>query len=198
MNIDECVANYIQRFRDRARSEIAYCAKQKTLSDAITVAAACTHADGKRHSHQRRIPLSVLGEAARELHAHNEALSIAKSFGQLHAKIDAVIGPIHGIGRLAVYDISHRIGAFLDLEPENVYLHAGAREGAAILGIFGSVIEKRQLPDAFAPLTAAEIEDCLCIYKDALGGLGASPADYGQRTPVSSCLSEVSRGVPHC
>ncbi|WP_372922963.1 hypothetical protein [Roseovarius sp.] len=200
MTIDECVADYIRRFRERARAEIADFAKQKqeSLSEVITLAAACQCKDGKRHSHQRRIPSAVLSEAARELHAHQEALSTAQNFNQLHSRIDAVIGPIHGVGELTVYDIAHRIGGFIGLEPEEVYLHAGARVGAAALGVYGKVIEKDQLPDAFAPLTAAEIEDCLCIYKGLFSEESASPSDCDKRAPVSGCFPKVSKRVRSC
>jgi hypothetical protein len=36
-----------------------------------------------------------------------------------------------------VYDIAHRIGAYLRREPEAVYLHAGTREGARALNLGG-------------------------------------------------------------
>ena len=42
------------------------------------------------------------------------------------------------IGDLTVYDISTRIGAFLKLEPNRIYLHAGTRIGArALLPVTG-------------------------------------------------------------
>jgi hypothetical protein len=52
-------------------------------------------------------------------------LKKAKSFAELHHIVAKEIGPIRGIGDLAVYDIAHRIGAYLGREPEAVYLHAG-------------------------------------------------------------------------
>jgi hypothetical protein len=71
-----------------------------------------------------------------------------------------------GIGELAVYDIAHRIAAFRGKEPSLVYLHRGTCVGARHLGFTGKTLDPRLLPSSFSCLTAAEIEDCLCIYKD--------------------------------
>jgi hypothetical protein len=51
-----------------------------------------------------------------------------------------------------------------------VYLHSGTRDGARALGLGRGrdTLRKHELPREFEELTAAEIEDCLCIYKDAL------------------------------
>ena len=80
------------------------------------------------------------------------------------------IGQIGGVGVLAVYDIAHRLGAFRGKEPKLVYLHSGSAEGAALLGFTGPTVDKKELPEAFSPLTCAEIEDFLCIYKKQLVG----------------------------
>jgi hypothetical protein len=48
-----------------------------------------------------------------------------------------------------VYDIAHRIGAFLRKAPALVYLHRGTKEGAAILGFKGKTIDPKLLPPAF-------------------------------------------------
>ena len=85
------------------------------------------------------------------------------------------IGGIHGIGELAVYDIACRIGAFLGLSPERVYLHAGTREGARALGLRGASVRKMDLPRAFGRLSPGEIEDCLCIYNADIRRLTAAP-----------------------
>ena len=39
------------------------------------------------------------------------------------------------LGELTVYDVAHRIGAYLQLEPDVVYLHRGTRIGARYLGL---------------------------------------------------------------
>lgn len=40
-----------------------------------------------------------------------------------------------GVGPLAVYDVSDRIGSYLGIRPEKVYLHCGVRQGARALGL---------------------------------------------------------------
>jgi hypothetical protein len=103
----------------------------------------------------------LLQGAARKLQA-------SADFRVLHDVVERSIRPIRGIGELAVYDFSLRIGAFLGLSPTMVYLHAGARDGARALGLKGVRLDPRELPPAFSKLSPAEIEDCLCIYKNEL------------------------------
>ena len=52
----------------------------------------------------------------------------------MHDIVSDVAADFHGIGSLTVYDTATRIGAFLKLEPDRVYLHAGTRDGARALG----------------------------------------------------------------
>jgi hypothetical protein len=70
-----------------------------------------------------------------------------------------------------VYDIAHRIGAYFGKLPENVYLHAGTRIGARAFNIKGDSIDPKTLPKPFLWLSPAEIEDCLCIYREELHGV---------------------------
>jgi hypothetical protein len=121
--------------------------------------------DGRRHPHQRRIPGRVLQQAATAL--ANASFAVA-TFDNLHEAVRRTIGPLRGIGELAVYDVAYRIGAHVGLAPDRVYLHAGTREGARALGLGGTVLSKGELPKAFHQLSPGEIEDCLCIYKDDL------------------------------
>jgi len=77
------------------------------------------------------------------------------------------------IGPLTVYDTALRIGARLGLSPQKVYLHAGTRHGAAVLG-FGPdrpSISLSELPKPLDELNAEEAEDVLCIYAADLARL---------------------------
>ncbi len=71
---------------------------------------------------------------------------------------------------------------YLGIEPDLVYLHRGARQGAAVLGLNGATLDPKQLPKSFRQLTPAEIEDVLCIYKNELAGSPLAPQ-------VSGCVS---------
>jgi hypothetical protein len=122
--------------------------------------------DEKRHDHQRRIPVDILEVAKRRLQECANELRNASSFDELYALIESKIGNVSGIGDLTVYDVAHRIGAYLNLEPQSVYLHAGTRDGARLFGLQGREIHHYELPLAFQKLSPAEIEDCLCIYRE--------------------------------
>jgi hypothetical protein len=167
-NLSAIAENYIRRFRKSARSELLRYRMQRSLRDAVCEASLSCLSNGNRHPHQRRIPGQVLNAAKIALRARATRLSKASSFSELYDSIEETIEPIRGIGRLTTYDIAHRIGAFLNLEPELVYLHAGTKDGARALGFRGNTIDVTSLPIELRCLTAAEIEDCLCIYKHDL------------------------------
>jgi hypothetical protein len=186
MNFAAIVRDYTTRHREKARREVRYYMLQRSLEDAVREAALSRLPSGKRHPHQRRIPLRILQAAERRLRAIAVQLQAATSFAELHDLIDRQIKPIRGIGDLAVYDIAHRIGAYLRHAPDAVYLHAGTREGARALNLAGKTIDMSELPAGLRKLSAAEIEDCLCIYKDALLG---RELRFGTRTLCQRGLS---------
>jgi hypothetical protein len=143
-------------------------ANQPSLTDAIRVATLSEY-EGKRHRHQRQHP-DILDEAGRRLQARQKELEACRGrpFDELFEYVGDIIGSIEQIGRLAVYDIATRIGAYLGLTPEYIYLHRGTREGARALGLRGKKLSRDQLPPAFHTLTPAELENCLCNFKDEL------------------------------
>lgn len=186
MTYDEIVNDYVRKYRDGARRELHGFERERSLSAAIRRAALCQREDGKRYSHQRRIPGRVLEEAELRLQAAERSLAKVADFETLFRLLDEKIGGIHGIGALTVYDIAHRIGAYLRKEPTRVYLHAGTKVGALALGIEGDVLDPEILPKQFMRLSAAEVEDCLCLYKNDLKGLksGNNHGRSGCRAPV--------------
>ncbi len=187
------VDQYIRDHREAARSESDFYAQQPTLTSAIHVAA-LSELHGKRHSHQRRIPKQALASAERLLQSAARKLQSSTDFNALHDVIERLIRPIKGIGELVIYDVSVRVGAFLGLSPTVVYLHAGAREGARALGFKGNRLDPRQLPPVFGKLSPAEIEDCLCIYKDRLRS-GRSQAKSTCMIPIRSS-TKLGCGAP--
>ena len=180
MTLDQIVSDYISRYRTVARAETRFFASRRNASEAICAAALCVLPDGKRHPHQYRIPKVLLEQAEARLQLASNRLSTAFQFDELHDVVAREIGAIRGIGALTVYDITHRLGAFFGKTPQRVYLHAGTRQGAAIFGLRGESIAPHQLPNAFSRLDAAEIEDCLCIYKAELKS--------AERISSSSCI----------
>jgi hypothetical protein len=173
MTLDEIISDYIREYRDDARAEMRFFEIQRSPSAAIHKAALCELPSGKRHSHQRRIPRALLEQVEARLQAIGRKLAKAADFAALHQSVEDEIGGIKGIGALTVYDIAHRIGAHFGRAPQLIYLHAATRTGARAFNIKGDSFDPKILPNAFSPLAPAEIEDCLCIYKDELRGAPA-------------------------
>jgi hypothetical protein len=120
--------------------------------------------------HQRRISPDALRAFAQLLLRKENDMRSCRTFQALLALIDAESRKLWKKAELTVYDTALRIGAYLDLEPEEVYLHRGTREGAKALGFDGNrkSIRPSELPTEFQQLKPCEIEDCLCIYKNHL------------------------------
>lgn len=165
---DAIVQTYLGRNAESEDRYIRFFRIQNTLADAVTKAAMAELPGGGRFSHQWKIPTSAL-TAARDALLKID-LSQAQSFHELHAIIAKTIGPIGGIGELTIYDTAHRIGAFLGLRPESVYLHAGVRSGAKAIGLDyrAATLPISVFPKPFQKLLPEQVEDCLCIYKEDL------------------------------
>lgn len=98
-------------------------------------------------------------------------LKQCKSFDELWQEVGKI--QVVGIGELSKYDTATCIGCECNLYPQYVYLHAGATEGAAAIGVKGKKVLKEVFVARFAAFEALEptqIEDFLCIYKSCLRG----------------------------
>jgi len=168
--LEDVVASYIRDFRPRADRELDFFRNCTNPRRAVKYAGLSMLPSGKRHPHQYRIPLSILREVERDLQAVSASLRSCATFDELFRLVQSEIGGICGVGELTIYDVTTRLGAYLGLEPERVYLHAGTKEGARYLGINTrrESFEPSELPCAFRKLRPREIEDCLCIYKRQL------------------------------
>lgn len=173
-SLSDVIDDYIRGHRVPAAAEMDFF-HNASLPVAIEYAALYKLADGHRHPHSYRRQLPALEEAYRRLRAIPGEMRKCSSFEALHDLIEREIGGIDDIGPLTVYDVATRIGAHLQLEPEKVYLHSGTREGARALGLGArrKTLEPADLPVELRRLSAREIEDCLCIYKDYLGSFRA-------------------------
>jgi hypothetical protein len=169
------VEDFIARFpRSRRDTVVTFCMTAANLLDAISIAVSSKNAEGKHHNHQSKIKREVYGEWKRKLMTafskrvdERDSVCPFQDFDELHDFIADNIIP--GVGPLFVYDVATRIGAYLRIEPESVYMHAGAREGAKALGLpFRSKrILKHQLPVELRRLPPDEVEDFLCTYREA-------------------------------
>jgi hypothetical protein len=164
------IRKYISSIRPLAQAELDWFKSQPNLSKAITNAGLAINSKGKRYSHQRRIKRGLLPCVEKILSENIGAIRRCSNFDELFNLIEVLLMPIVGIGELYVYDTSLRISAKLNLLPQKVYLHAGTREGATVLGFDGKrkTIDLSELPNEYHKLEPHEIEDVLCIFKDEL------------------------------
>jgi hypothetical protein len=165
------VKDYVLRHRHKTIRELRYFRSLPSLEAAISDAGLARRLDGgryKRDSHQRRIPGPVLEIATKRL--RRASLGDARSFADLIERVARAVRPVHGVGELYIYDTAFRLGGHLRLLPRQVYLHAGTRLGAQVLGLDprSASVPLNQLPPALRRLRPHEIEDVLCIYKDWL------------------------------
>jgi hypothetical protein len=145
------------------------CANASTLENAIELGATAKNSVGRKHSHQFRIPNIILDKFALAILAKTHIIATSADFHELISTIESC--KIKGVSDLTVYDTAQRIGEYMNLYPNKIYLHRGTRNGAEILlgKIKGKYLTINQLPQPFqSHLSAAEIEDILCIYKERL------------------------------
>ena len=160
--------DYVRRHQPKAARELQSFRNIRSLEEAITQAGLARRPDGKRWSHQRRIPVAVLERATQRL--RRGRLESARSFADLIGRVSAAVRSVRGVGELYRYDTALRIGAHLRVLPREVYLHAGTRVGARAIGLDhrAESVSLGQLPVGLRRLQPHEVEDVLCIYKDWL------------------------------
>ncbi|MFO1477610.1 MAG: hypothetical protein U1F98_13285 [Verrucomicrobiota bacterium] len=167
-SLEGIVEAYLRDHADAEARYLRFYRVQKSLPAAISKAALAQLPNGARFSHQRRIPAGVLAQT-REAMLKLDYRGIT-SFAALYDKVAAALRPIRGIGLLTIYDTVHRLGAYLELSPEQVYLHAGVRTGAKALGLadWRDKLPLSAFPMPFQRLRPEQVEDCLCLYKSQL------------------------------
>ena len=131
---------------------------------------------GKKH-HHKRMTERTIRQIITALKNSNLLKQKFSNFEELFDHVNNCLRGIVGIGQLAVYDISVRIGKYLfspSIEPKDyVYLHRGALEGAnKLFGCNPKLKEDRypitDFPPALQKLGSFHIENFLCVMKDRL------------------------------
>jgi hypothetical protein len=161
---------YQRSYCPKLAEYLGYFKKLTSLEEAIQFA--CHGKEGKIHDHQHLVGKKRLETARTVLQKHADQIRACKSFDTLLTLVEDQTDAIDGFGVLAVYDTSLRLGAYLKLWPEVVYLHAGTRKGCKALGVAtkGGRVEMKRLPTPVQPLEPYQAEDFLCIFKDQFGG----------------------------
>lgn len=167
-NLQAIIEDFFWRFTLSKRDMVIMFAEHSDdLKTAIQRAVRSRDERGKMWNHQTRVRKSVLDEMENRLTAPHrmKRMKACEDFHELFEMVDAF--KIHGLGPVSVYDFSVRIGAYLGLEPEHVYLHAGPRMGAKALGLAfeKGYLTKSDLPKELRRLKPDDAEDILCAYR---------------------------------
>ena len=165
--LDSIVQHYIAKHRAPGEAELDRFRSEPSLRACIRRAGLGRSPDVNRSRDQRSIPASVLAE---QLLKRSDAMSSCHSFEELFDIVEAEGGRLYGIGEMAVYDMALHIGAYLKLEPTEIYLHGGTRAGARALGFDGARRSLRadELPQGLRRLKPYELENCMRIYAQDL------------------------------
>lgn len=122
------------------------------------------------HSHQCCIKSSTYPDAESHLLALESRYAKAQNFQDVFEITNLGLHHVSGSGELFTYDIADRISCYLNLRPNDVFLHRGVLHGASNLGlnVNRASIPISEFKGKFGKLTATEIENMLCIYKDQM------------------------------
>jgi hypothetical protein len=169
--LDSIIKHYKANSRKREDKHIEFCIGQNSLADAINVAAKAVDENNKIHFHQRRVGRTELDTFAESLVSFENEIEKAISFDDIFEITKKA--KTEGINELAQFDTALRIGNFLKMLPQKVYLTSSTRTGAE--NLLGHLFDKTSLtiedfPTPFnrPDLSTTEIEDILHIYKDEL------------------------------
>jgi len=120
------------------------------------------------HNHQSKVS-PALPALEEKLMKYLPALMRCETFGALYHLIELLRTP--GIGPMTTYDVAVRFGAWLELKPDSIYLHAGTTAGLKALGFelrgWNTSIAMEALPRILRRKDPDEVEDFLCTYRRA-------------------------------
>jgi hypothetical protein len=160
------MVDHFRRTRgDEIDPSVELVARKPTFAAAAEAAVYSRHPQYKKHDHQFRISGISMRHTWQRLRRRLSELRRATTFSEVHAIVKECA--VAGFGELSIYDAAHRIGAWLGVEPDAVYLHRGTRDGAKALGLDAAagLLAMRQLPRPLRRLTPEQVEDFLCIFK---------------------------------
>lgn len=141
------------------------------------------------HPHQRRVS-KKLSTALEIAIGDGKQPESFQNFQSLYDWVKSVTDRVTGVGKMTAYDVARRLGAWLDLKPDVVYLHAGTADGAQQLGVEGKMAHLGAFPQELQALGATHLENFLCIYKEHLQKLDFNPKE----TETKGEFSEMSAG----
>jgi hypothetical protein len=150
----------------RRDAVVAYCAEAAVWWIAVERAVLSRDANGKHHNHQSKVDLNARIEFGRQILRGSS--NLAKTFDALYDEFERIRPK--GIGPVTTYDVAVRCGAYLRLEPQSLYLHAGVRAGWLALVPSWTQrhvgrIPRTDWPAELRGMRADDLEDFLCTYR---------------------------------
>jgi hypothetical protein len=171
--------DYMWRYVTGRRGDpaIPFTAAAPDVRTAIKRAVDSKGEDGKTFFHQGRVwPVNRDVYAAALLRKWNrDEISAICGFGtfdELYELCKKVGEETKGIGIVTIYDVTARIAAWGNLEPEHLYFHAGVTDGLRALGVVPAPgvdrIPRDQLPKFFHNKDLDLVESFLCGYRSEI------------------------------
>jgi hypothetical protein len=168
---EDVAGAYLVKYAPKDAQDKRFVSESPTLPQAIERAR-------EKLPHVRDVWIEATKKAADLLKPLASRIAECENFDDLHQFICDNLQSVSGIGPLTCYDFAYLIGAWLKKEPTEVYLHAGTRKGAQ--AVLGAQANRDRLPVSAFPeglrrsLTAAQIEDVLCIYHGPLARIAGN------------------------
>lgn len=150
--------------------------KQLSLENAVKISCSCKDEVNYTHPHSRRLIKKNLDAITNNLLLNINKIKNVKNFHELYCII--LKNKVLGVGELTMYDIGIRIGYYLNIYPDYIYLHASPTISARLLGIFRKArkindakslyLIREDLPDDIknSNLTIMQIEQLLCACEE--------------------------------
>lgn len=199
VDLEAIVADFQWRYVERKKTDqvIRYCRKSKNFAEAVRRAVESRDKDGKHHNHQSKVDITARRQFGSRIIAYKKDIKRIRDhtgpgddvFSEFYRPFDALhdlfdsIKPF-GIGPVTVYDVAVRVGAFLEIEPESVYMHAGVKQGLkALIDAMGRASDPKLaaaihgaeklprvpmylFPKPLKKMRADDVEDILCTYRE--------------------------------
>lgn len=151
-----------------------FTASARTFEEAVKRACRSRGRNGKMHNHQSKVRevhrMQLFVRIVTRIPRHARRFT---DFDDLHDTIEELAPK--GIGPVTTYDVAVRIGSWLGIDPQSLYLHAGVRQGWEALQGGSSLGVKRigrdHWPQELQQLPADEVEDFLCTYRSVFATL---------------------------
>jgi hypothetical protein len=146
-----------------------------SLEEAILFAAKAQATPGKRVSPQTRIVQQKLEVSLAALSTAKEAIAACTNYDDLLSIVEKKLRGIEGLGNMYIHSTARRIGVYMRLHPQRVYLNSGGtREGARALKLAYTkpYVNMVSLPRELRKLQPRQVEDFLNLYKTRLVELG--------------------------